>query len=213
MVGRSGRTGCDVGPGPRSLSDGGYFGSSSKLDSGFAFDYVAGDQPIGWSSLTTVSGVAGEPGPGRWQAEMVYQLLNDGGHLLAPATVPALTQNLTEPLNQNTFEPAGAITAGALVAQDLNGDGLPDLAFAWGPTAAAMAGPTEFTVLFGLADGGFTFDTSVTVDNGPLWIAAASLTGGGLPDLAVANSQSARFGVAQPWRHGLRHADLVPGRQ
>lgn len=70
-----------------------------------------------------------------------------------------------------------------LLAQDLNGDNVPDL-------VVANAGSRSVQVLRGLASGSFSSVNTIPVEDGPSAVAAGDWNGDGIPDLAIANSLS-----------------------
>jgi hypothetical protein len=87
-----------------------------------------------------------------------------------------------------TFTPAlvtYAAGAGpdALVVEDFNGDGSPDLA------VANYNGP-NISVLLGNGDGTFAAAPILAAGRSPVAVIAADFDGDGTPDLAVANSGS-----------------------
>ncbi len=73
----------------------------------------------------------------------------------------------------------------ALAVADVNGDGLADV-------VTANPGSNTISVLLGNGDGSFRLDSQriYRVGTGPVGVAAADLTGDGIPDLAVANNGS-----------------------
>lgn len=71
----------------------------------------------------------------------------------------------------------------SVVAADLNGDGVPDL-------AVANANSSSVSILLGLGDGSFAPQVSYTVGSAPRSVATGDVDGDGVLDLAVANGDS-----------------------
>jgi acetyl esterase/lipase len=74
----------------------------------------------------------------------------------------------------------------SVAAADLNGDGFPDLVV----TLFASPQPSKLSLLLGNGDGSFRPPQTIAVGVAPMSAAVADFNGDGIPDLAVANSQS-----------------------
>jgi GH24 family phage-related lysozyme (muramidase) len=91
--------------------------------------------------------------------------------------------------------------AGAVVAADLNGDGIPDLVVANGAEIfPAASQPPEYcsvSVLLGNGDGTFQPTKFYSVGTNPDQIAISDFNGDGIPDLAVTNSGDGTVSILQ----------------
>jgi len=107
----------------------------------------------------------------------------------------------TAPAEALTFGPAPGSPPGvgaspaAIVAADLNGDGIPDL-------AVANGGDGTVSILLADGSGGFRNGATITVGSAPDAIAAGDFDGNGTTDLAVANYLDGTVSVLLGDGHG-----------
>ena len=133
------------------------------------------------------------------QSIFVHDVNGDGKPDLIVANLLSNNVGVLLGNGDGTFQPvetydSGGFYADAAVAADLNGDGIPDLAVA--NEYGGVSGKSVVGVLLGNGDG--TFQAAQTVSlgvSGSSTIAAADVTGSGMPDLIVSGCRAIRHCV------------------
>ncbi len=133
------------------------------------------------------------------QSIYVHDVNGDGKPDLIVANLLSNNVGVLLGNGDGTFQPvqtydSGGFYAAAVVAADLNGDGIPDLAVA--NEYGGVSGKSVVGVLLGNGDG--TFQAAQTVSpgvSGSGTIAAAHVTGSGMPDLVVSGCRAIRHCV------------------